>query len=75
MDWGEDRWTGHTHRRTLQSMAVKNTSHSKTVTPDRDGGHERMNFQVVPDSCGICGLRSDNKLEENKMVTTSCFLC
>ena len=39
MDWGEDRWTGHTHRRTLQSMAVKNTSHSKTVTPDRDGDH------------------------------------
>ena len=35
MDWGEDRWTGHTHR-TLQSM---NTSHSKIVTPDKDGDH------------------------------------
>ena len=28
-----------THRRTLQLMAVKNTSHSKTATPDRDGDH------------------------------------
>ena len=40
---------------------------------------ERMNFQVVTDSCGMCGLRSESammkKLEENKMVMTSCFLC
>ena len=41
--------------------------------------HERMNFQVVTDSCGMCGLRSESammkKLENKMVVMTSCFLC
>ena len=54
MDWGEDRWTGHTHRRTLQSMAVKNTPHSKTVTPDRDEDHVPIRKdEVVTDLCRL----------------------